>query len=164
MPRRLMRSLAPRCSPVGKCRRPLASPIRALSRAPERRAPARCWSSRQIDLPSNWARRRVPANATRRVGARLDVLELDLIGQTVRLSEGAAGWLYAQAKAGSGSSIGARDLATRLRGLDPAQELNRLVLTRSESRALGRLLEAAEEAPDACDELRTSLSQLFAPN
>ena len=92
------------------------------------------------------------------------MLELDLVGLTIRLSESAAGWIYAEAKASSGYSIGARDLATRLRGLDLSRQVNRLILTRSESRALGRLLEAADDAPHDCDELRTSLSQLFAPN
>jgi hypothetical protein len=91
------------------------------------------------------------------------MLELDLIGRTVRLSEDDARWICAHAQAASGRSIGARDLVTRLQGLDPAHARKRLILTRAEASALARLLATAEATPPGCDELRTNLYQLLAP-
>ena len=70
------------------------------------------------------------------------MLELDLIGRPVKLSESDVRWIYGQAKAASGHSLGARDLVTRLQGLDPDQEPKRLLLTRPEASALARLLDA----------------------
>lgn len=89
------------------------------------------------------------------------MLELDLIGQTIRLSEGDVRWIEAQAKAASGHSLGARDLATRLRELDPDRDLNRLLFTRPESSVLARLLEAGDAPPARCDELRRNLAKLL---
>jgi len=90
------------------------------------------------------------------------VLELDLIGRPVKLSESDVRWIYGQAKAASGHSLGARDLVTRLQGLDPDQEPKRLLLTRPEASALARLLDAATETPPGCDELRANLVELLA--
>jgi hypothetical protein len=89
------------------------------------------------------------------------MLELDLIGHTFTLSESDAHWIHAQARAASGNSLGARDLATRLQSLEPAAERKRLVLTRPESNALARLLKVSDQPPQACGELRTALSQLL---
>jgi len=91
------------------------------------------------------------------------VLELDLIGRTVGLSERDARWIHGHAKAASGYCVGARDLVTRLEGLDPDKERERLVLTRPEARVLSRLLDAAEEMPPGCEELRIELAALLAP-
>ena len=91
------------------------------------------------------------------------MLELDLIGRTIRLSETDAYWIHRRAKAASGYSLGARDLVTRLEGLDPNRERKRLILTRPEARALDRVLDDAEEIPPGCDELRTKLAELLAP-
>jgi hypothetical protein len=90
------------------------------------------------------------------------VLELDLIGRLVKLSESDVRWIYGHAKAASGHSLGARDLVTRLQGLDPDQELKRLVLTRPEASALARLLDAAAGRCPGCDELRANLADLLA--
>lgn len=91
------------------------------------------------------------------------MLELDLIGRTVRLSEGDARWIYGHAKAARGYSLGARDLVTRLEGLEPDKERQRLVLTRPEANVLARLLDTAEELPPGCDEFRVNLAELLAP-
>jgi hypothetical protein len=90
------------------------------------------------------------------------VLELDLIGRPVELSEGDVGWICGHAKAASGHSLGARDLVTRLQGLNPTDEHKRLLLTRPEASALARLLDAANETPPGCDELRANLAELLA--
>ena len=90
-------------------------------------------------------------------------LELDVLGRPIRLSEADAYWIHGQAKTTSGHSLGARDLATRLEGLDPDGERKRLVLTRPEAKALARLLDAADEIPPGCDEFRTNLAELLAP-
>jgi hypothetical protein len=90
------------------------------------------------------------------------VLELDLIGRKVILAESDVDWLHARAKATGGSSLGSRDLATRLKSLDTAQGAQRLVLSRPESRALQRLLDSSVEAPDGLQELRASLAELLA--
>jgi hypothetical protein len=91
------------------------------------------------------------------------MLELDLIGHTVRLSESDTRWIYHEAKRASGHSLGARDLATRLQGLDSAPGRRKLVLSRAESSALARLLAAGDGTSGECLELRASLSELLAP-
>jgi hypothetical protein len=91
------------------------------------------------------------------------VLELDLIGRTTRLSDADARWIHGHAKAASGHSLGARDLVTRLEGLDPDRERKRLVLTRPEASVLARLLDAADGIPPGCEELRSKLAELLAP-
>lgn len=90
------------------------------------------------------------------------MLELDLIGRPVTLSESDARWIYRQAKASSGHSLGARDLVTRLQALDLELERTRLVLTRPEASALARVLAEPEETPPGCDELRALLVELLA--
>jgi hypothetical protein len=90
------------------------------------------------------------------------VLVLDLVGRPVTLSESDARWIYTQAKATSGHSLGARDLVTRLQALDPEQERKQLVLTRPEASALARVLAEPDETPPGCDELRALLVELFA--
>ncbi len=90
------------------------------------------------------------------------MLELDLIGRPVTLSESDARWIYRQAKASSGHSLGARDLVTRLQALDLELERTRLVLTRPEASALARVLDEPEETPPGCDELRALLVELLA--
>ena len=90
------------------------------------------------------------------------VLELDLIGRRVRLGESGVRWLHARAKATGGSSLGSRDLATRLEGLDLSQPGQRLVLSRPEARALQRLLDASAEPPAGLEELQKSLADLLA--
>ena len=92
------------------------------------------------------------------------VLELDLIGRKVTLVESDVRWLYARAKTTGGSSLGSRDLATRLKILHSAQGVQRLVLSRPESRALQRLLDASIDAPDGLQELRATLAKLLAPS
>jgi hypothetical protein len=91
------------------------------------------------------------------------VLELDLIGLKVRLGESEVRWLYARAKATGGSSLGSRDLATRLAGRDRTQPLQRLVLSRPEARALQRLLDTSAQPPAGLKELQESLAGLLAP-
>jgi hypothetical protein len=92
------------------------------------------------------------------------VLELDLVGRPVTLSERDVRWIYEQAKVASGSSLGARDLVTRLQALDPDRERSRLVLNRPEASALARLLDAADETPPGCEELRANLVELLGPS
>src|SRR5437667_115855 len=72
------------------------------------------------------------------------MLELDLIGHPVTLTDGDARLLLATAEAASGSSLGSRDLATRLKGLadPPSRARRRLLFSRSESRALQRVIQA----------------------
>ena len=89
------------------------------------------------------------------------MLELDLIGRPVTLAESDVRWIYGQARAASGYSLGARDLATRLHGLEPDQEHKQLMLTRPEASALARLLDAAGGTPPGCDELRANLVELL---
>jgi hypothetical protein len=92
------------------------------------------------------------------------MLELDLIGRPVALADSDVRWIYARAKAASGHSLGARDLATRLQDLEPDQERNQLILTRPEASALARLLEDAGGTPRGCDELRANLDELLGPS
>jgi len=90
------------------------------------------------------------------------VLELDLIGRKVSIGEREARWLHARATATGGSSLGSRDLATRLAGLDLTQPVQRLALSRPEARALERLLDASAEPPAGLEELQASLADLLA--
>lgn len=92
------------------------------------------------------------------------MLELDLIGHEVTLTDGDARLLLAAAEAASGSSLGSRDLATRLKGLaDPAtRSRRRLVLSRSESRALQRVIQARSELTEQLDDLRLTLAAVLA--
>ena len=92
------------------------------------------------------------------------VLELDLIGRKVTLVESDVRWLYGRAKTTGGSSLGSRDLATRLKSLDSAQGVQRLALSRPESRALQRLLDSSVDAPEGLQELRAALAELLAPS
>jgi len=90
------------------------------------------------------------------------VLELDLIGRKVSCGESEVRWLHVRARAMGGSSLGSRDLATRLASLDQAKPLQRLLLSRTVARALQRLLEASAEPPAGLRELRESLAALLA--
>lgn len=89
------------------------------------------------------------------------MLELDLVGRRLTLSEKEVRWIYEQARGASGSSLGARDLVTRLQALDPERERARLVLNRTEASALARVLVAAAERPPGCEELRANLVELL---
>ena len=92
------------------------------------------------------------------------VLELDLIGRRATLDESDVRWLYALAKTTGGSSLGSRDLATRLKSLNSSQGVQRLHLSRTEARALQRLLDAGDEPTDGLRQLRTILTELLTPN
>ena len=124
-------------------------------------------------------RRRTEANSIRHAGLThrtraprtptiltLLTLELDLIGRKITLSEQDAGLLLAGAEAGSGTSIGSRDLATRLKdlALRPPQRRRRLVLSRPESRALLRMIETQFESGDRLLDLRQALSEVLGPS
>jgi hypothetical protein len=91
-------------------------------------------------------------------------LELDLIGRKITLSDKDVRLLLAGAEAGSGSSIGSRDLATRLKDLaaQPSQARRRLVFSRPEVQALRRMIEAQLEPGDRFVELRQALAELLA--
>jgi hypothetical protein len=99
---------------------------------------------------------------TREGGGSL-TLELDIVGHDISLSERDADLLLAGAEAGSGSSIGCRDLATRLKdlALRSPQLRRRLVLSRPESRALQRLLEAQFDPDDRLLDLRQTLAEVL---
>ena len=90
-------------------------------------------------------------------------LELDLIGRKFTLSERDADLLLTGAEAGSGSSIGSRDLATRLN--DAARQApqlrRRLVLSRPETRALQRVIETQFESGDRLLDLRQALTEVL---
>ena len=91
------------------------------------------------------------------------MLELDLIGRKISLSNGDTRLLLAWAEEASGSSIGSRDLATRLRefGQLASDARPRLVLTRAESRVLQRTIEAHLEPGDQLRALRLALEDLL---
>jgi len=93
-------------------------------------------------------------------------LELDLIGRKITLSERDADLLLAGAEAGSGSSIGSRDLATRLNDVTrQSPQLRRgLILSRPETRALQRVIETQFEAGDRLLDLREALTELLGPS
>jgi hypothetical protein len=92
------------------------------------------------------------------------MLELDLIGHRLTISDSEARLLLAAAEEASGSSIGSRDLATRLKALaDPvASTRRRLVFSRPESRALQRMIQSRFESTDDFQDLRLTLSELLA--
>jgi hypothetical protein len=93
------------------------------------------------------------------------MLELDLIGRKITLSERDADLLLAGAEAGSGSSIGSRDLATRLNDVaSQSQVRRRLVLSRPETRALQRMIETQFESGDRLLDLRQALTQVLGPS
>jgi len=91
------------------------------------------------------------------------MVEFDLIGNPVTLTDSDARLLLTAAEAGSGMSIGSRDLATRLKPLvDPAAVTRRrLVFTRPESRALQRIIQTQLEPTNELQDLRATLVELF---
>jgi hypothetical protein len=93
-------------------------------------------------------------------------LELDLIGRKITLSKRDADLLLAGAEAGSGSSIGSRDLATRLNDVArQSPQLRRgLVLSRPETRALQRVIETQFEAGERLLDLREALTEVLGPS
>ncbi len=92
------------------------------------------------------------------------MLELDLIGRKVTLTDGDVRLLLTVAEAGSGSSISSRDLATRLKGLaaPSSQSQRRLVLSRPESRALQQMIRTQIDSYDRLHELRATLAEVLA--
>jgi hypothetical protein len=93
------------------------------------------------------------------------MVEFDLIGNAVTLTDSDARLLLTAAEADSGSSIGSRDLATRLNAmtaLETPTRRRRLVFTRPESRALQRLIQTQIEPTHELQDLRTALVDLFA--
>jgi hypothetical protein len=94
------------------------------------------------------------------------MVEFDLIGSPVALTDSDARLLLTAAEAGSGTSIGSRDLATRLKALvdpDAASRRRRLVFTRPESRALQRVIQTQLEPTNELHDLRATLVELLAP-
>ena len=94
------------------------------------------------------------------------MVEFDLIGNRVTLTDSDARLLLTAAEAGSGMSIGSRDLATRLKALvdpDAASRRRRLVFTRPESRALQRVIQTQLEPTNELHDLRATLVELLAP-
>ncbi len=91
-------------------------------------------------------------------------LELDIIGRKITLSDDDAHLLLAGAEAGSGSSIGSRDLATRLKNLaaQAPEGRRRLVFSRPEARALSRMIRTQLEPSDRLLDLRQALAELLA--
>ena len=92
------------------------------------------------------------------------MVEFDLIGNPVTLTDSDARLLLTAAEAGSGTSIGSRDLATRLKPLvDPeaVTRRRRLVFTRPESRALQRIIQTQIEPTDELQDLRATLVALL---
>ena len=93
-------------------------------------------------------------------------VEFDLIGNRVMLTASDTRLLLTAAEAGSGTSIGSRDLATRLKPLvDPDDATpRRLVFTRPESRALQRIIQSHIEPTDELQGLRAALVALLLPS
>ena len=93
------------------------------------------------------------------------LVELDLIGRTITLSESDTRVLLAAAEAASGSSVGSRDLATRLKDLSyPASgRPRRLVFSRPELRAMQRTLQDEIPPGERLHELRLMLAELMPP-
>jgi hypothetical protein len=91
-------------------------------------------------------------------------LELDLIGRKITLSDDDARLLHAGAQAGSGSSIGSRDLATRLKNLaaQAPEGRRRLVFSRPEVWALSRMIQTQLVPSDQLLDLRQALAELLA--
>ena len=93
------------------------------------------------------------------------MVEFDLIGNAVTLTDSDARLLLTAAEAGSGMSIGSRDLATRLKALiapEAATRRRRLVFTRPESRALQRVIRTQIEPTNELQNLRATLVELLA--
>jgi hypothetical protein len=93
------------------------------------------------------------------------MVEFDLIGNRVTLTDSDASLLLSAAEAGSGTSIGSRDLATRLKPLvdpDAVMRQRRLVFTRPESRALQRIIQTQIEPTNELQNLRATLVALLA--
>jgi hypothetical protein len=90
-------------------------------------------------------------------------VELDLIGLKLTLSDEDSRVLLVAAEASSGSSLGSRDLATRLRETEwmAPRPRRRLVLTRPEARSLQRLLENSVETGERLPELRSALEEIL---
>jgi hypothetical protein len=93
-------------------------------------------------------------------------LELDLVGHKITLSKRDADLLLAGAQAGSGSSVGSRDLATRLNDVarQSPQLRQGLVLSRPETRALQRVIETQFEAGERLLDLREALTEVLGPS
>lgn len=93
------------------------------------------------------------------------MLELDLMGRKVALSDSDVAVLLVAAEQGSGSSVGSRDLATRLKDMAaPSAQgrRRRLVFSRPESRALQRLIRTDVEPDERFRELDSTLAELLA--
>jgi hypothetical protein len=92
------------------------------------------------------------------------MVEFDLIGKPVTLTDSDTRLLLTAAEADSGSSIGSRDLATRLKALAGPEGATRrrLVFTRPESRALQRLIQTRIEPTTGLQVLRATLVDLLA--
>ncbi len=91
------------------------------------------------------------------------MLELDLIGRKITLTESDAQLLLSAAEASSGSSIGSRDLATRLKDISfsAPQRRRRLVFSRPETRALQRIVQSRFEPGGLLDDLQYMLSEVL---
>jgi hypothetical protein len=95
------------------------------------------------------------------------MLELDLMGRRIALDDSDVAVLLVAAERASGSSVGSRDLATRLKDMAaPSAQgrRRRLVFSRPESRALQRLLQTDVEPDARFHELDSTLSELLAPD
>ena len=94
------------------------------------------------------------------------MVEFDLIGSPVTLTDSEARLLLTAAEAGAGMSIGSRDLVTRLKPLIDTdamtQRRRRLVFTRPESRALQRIIQTQIEPTGELQNLRATRVELFA--
>lgn len=93
------------------------------------------------------------------------MVEFDLVGNPVALTDSDARLLLTAAEAGSGISIGSRDLATRLKPLVrpvATRRRRRLVFTRPESRALQRVIQTQIEPTNELQDLRATLVELLA--
>jgi hypothetical protein len=92
------------------------------------------------------------------------MVEFDLIGSPVTLTDSDARLLLTAAEAGSGVSVGSRDLATRLKpfvDLEATTRRRRLVFTRPESRALQRVIQTQIEPTNELQDLRATLVELL---
>ncbi len=92
------------------------------------------------------------------------MLELDLIGHKIALTDADAVVLLAAAELASGSSVGSRDLATRLKdAAAPSAQARRrrLVFSRPESRALLRLIQTEDVPEGRFPELEEALVELL---
>ena len=91
------------------------------------------------------------------------MIELDLIGHRISLTDSDARLLLAAAEADSGSSIGSRDLATRLKEtFNPSmQRRRRLVFSRPETRALQRIFQTHLKPGEPLSELQITLTKVL---